>query len=118
MKHKTVVNKIDLPEKPRHMLLLYPILLVLGKHSLYTIVENQIQKIQFTQDLLGVAHLPTYFNKVILWSQSHIKVVNILTHKIVVEIESPLKIRCIRVTPALDVIAIGSDDKVGLFDIQ
>lgn len=56
------------------MLIFHPIHVVATQHKLYI---NQ-NKMSF-QGILGILHLPTYLNKIILYTANYIKIINIIS---------------------------------------
>ena len=91
MRFLTLIKRIKLPcPKISHMLLLYPFISVASRNMLFTIDQNEIdniQRITVPQEIMGIVHIPTYLNKIVIWTRKDIKIINIMTQKIIVEID-------------------------------
>lgn len=103
------------------------------KNSLY-ICSNNSKPINFSHELRGIIHPPTYLNKVLIWTAKELAIVNVITMKIVVQIAvdslferlqqtyDEHEVLTVEASPALDVVAVSlghlTNSLVVLFNLQ
>ncbi|CAD8052065.1 unnamed protein product [Paramecium sonneborni] len=105
---RNVIDENEYDDKIEQILVFHPIKIIATKHKLY--INDNVMNFQ---GIKGIIHVPTYLNKILLYTAQYIKIINIVSLTIVTTIfqqqifnKQDQTIHSVKETQALDIVAI------------
>ncbi|CAK55821.1 unnamed protein product (macronuclear) [Paramecium tetraurelia] len=109
---RNVIDEKEYDDKIEQILVFHPIKIIATKHKLH--INDNVMSFQ---GIKGILHIPTYLNKILLYTSQYIKIINIVSLSIVTTIfqqsifnKQEQTIHLIKETQALDIVAIATQN--------